>query len=126
MPASSTSSMAMRFAFFWIFSGPLFPMVVSNALQPGRRIDHGAYRRRLKKLGKEAGIAGNVSEHSARRGGAGYHYFVLRWEIVAMYRCFKWDCFNEMLQHIGVEDKSNSYALAGFTAMGAAELRYGA
>ncbi len=80
----------------------------------------------LKKIAEEPGIAGNLSEHNARRGGAGYHYVVLRWDSVAMYRCFKWDCFNEMLQYIGVENKSNSYALAGFTAMGTTELRYGA
>ncbi len=71
---------------FGIFSGPLFPMAVSNSLQPGRGIDNGTYRRRLKKLGEEAGIARHLSEHSARRGCAGYHYFVLRWDIVAMYR----------------------------------------
>ncbi len=101
-------------------------MVVSNALQPGQRIDRDTYRQRLKKLGDEAGLAGNLSEHSSRRRGARYHYFVLRWDIVAMYRCFKWDRFNEIVQYIGVEDKSNSNALAGFTAMSTTELRYGA
>ncbi len=72
---------------FCIFSGPLFPMVISNALQPGQRIDYGTHWQRLKKLGADSGIAGKLSEHNPRREGAGYHCFVLRWDIVAMYRC---------------------------------------
>jgi len=111
---------------FGIFSGPLFPKVVSNRLQPQYRMEHESYRRTLKSICSRAGISDNVTEHSARRGGAGYHYFVLRWDIVAMFRCFKWDTFQHMLLYIGVEDKYNSYALAGFTAMGTAELRFGA
>ena len=110
---------------FGIVPGPFFPMVVSNKLQYGKKIDHSTYSRRLKQIGIEAGVSGNLSEHSARRGGGGYYYFVLRWDIVAMYRCFKWDSLNEMLQYIGFDDNANSYALAGYTALGTTELRYG-
>ncbi len=74
---------------FWINYGPLFPMVISNKLQSGRRLDHETYRSCLRRIGERAGISGHLTEHRPRRGGAGYHYFILLREIVAIYRCFK-------------------------------------
>jgi len=109
-----------------ITSGPLFPQIVGNRPQVNERLQHGTYRTKLKDMCRRQGICENVGEHSARRGGAGYYYFVLRWDILAMFRSFKWKSFQHMLSYIGVEDKNNSYANAGFTALGTSELRYGA
>ena len=81
-------------------------------------MEHETYRATMKRLAFDLGICKNFSKHSARRGGAGYFYFVLRWDINAMFRCFNWDSLQQVLQYIGSEDPANSYALLGFTALG--------
>ena len=70
-------------------------------------------------------IAGPLLEHSAGRGGAAYDYSVLRWNITAMYRCFKWESKDQMLHYIGVDDPTSSYAQGGIPALGTTELRFG-
>lgn len=107
-----------------IDSGPLFPSVVSNKLQKGTVLSHRLYGTTLAKLGRSVGLSQPLSEHSARRGGVSYYYYVLRWDLHAIYRAFKWESFEEMLNYLGVTDPSNSYALAGFTAKGTTELFY--
>ncbi len=104
-------------------------MVVSTFLISCNR-DEGLITRHIdgvcENSGERVGISGHLSEHSARRGGIGYYYYLLRWDIIAIFRCFKWDSLQHMLIYIGIEDKANSYALSGFTALGTTELRYGA
>lgn len=74
-------------------------------------------------MGEAAGILGLV-EHSARRGGVGFYYFVQRRDLLFLYRAFSWDNKTEMLRYVGIEDINNSYALLGFTDFGTNELNF--
>ena len=47
-------------------------------------MDSRTYLCTLKRIGAEVGIE-NLSEHSARRGGIGYEYFVLRRDIFFLF-----------------------------------------
>ena len=106
-----------------VCNGSLFLQVRSNVLQGGTKLDGTTYGRLLRQMGEFCGIEG-LAEHSARRGGAGYHYYVLRRDLFFLYRAFSWDSLSEMLKYIGIEDVNNSYALLGFTAFGTNELFY--
>lgn len=106
---------------FGMDEGNLFLQVSGNELQGGTELDSSTYARLLRQIGSECGING-LAEHSARRGGAGYHYFVLRRDLFFIYRTFSWESIGEMMKYIGIEDVYNSYALLGFTAFGTNEL----
>lgn len=106
-----------------ICQGSVFLQVRSNVLQGGTSLDGCTFGRTVRELGELSGIIG-LSEHSARRGGAGYHYFVLRRDLLFMFRAFSWESVTEMLKYIGIEDVHNSYALLGFTAFGTNELHF--
>ena len=103
--------------------GTLFLQVTGNQLQGGTCFDGSSYARVLKDIGRECGIPG-LAEHSARRGGAGFHYFVLRKDLFFLYRAFSWESLTEMMKYIGIEDVYNSYAMLGFTAFGTNELYF--
>eukprot|EP00172_Hildenbrandia_rubra_P002175 Plantae.Rhodophyta-Hildenbrandia_rubra.ctg2863.p1 GENE.Plantae.Rhodophyta-Hildenbrandia_rubra.ctg2863~~Plantae.Rhodophyta-Hildenbrandia_rubra.ctg2863.p1 ORF type:complete len:400 (+),score=35.73 Plantae.Rhodophyta-Hildenbrandia_rubra.ctg2863:217-1416(+) len=101
-----------------IRSGPVFPEIVGNRLQQGHAIDPSTYRKALRDMGRETGISDALSEHSARRGGAGFLYFVLRIDLWTLFHMHFWETLMELLRYIGIEDLKNSYALLGFTAWG--------
>lgn len=63
-----------------VVEGNLFIQLVSNKLQGGTLFDGSSYGRALREMGDGCGVYG-LAEHSARRGGAGYNYFVLRRDI---------------------------------------------
>lgn len=63
--------------------GYIFKNVTSNPLRF-------TYKRTLISMSKKCGIP-EFAEHSTRRGGAGYLYFVLRLDLVYIYRAFSLD-----------------------------------
>lgn len=83
-----------------VCNGSLFLQVRSNVLQSGTKLDGTTYGRLLRQMGEVCGMEG-LAEHSARRGGAVYHYYVLRRDIF-LYRAFSWDSLSEMLKFIGI------------------------
>lgn len=97
-----------------ITSGPLFVLVSKNKLQPGRSLPHQLYAANLKAMSRECGIP-SLQEHSARRGVLGYLYFVLRKDLLFLYRSLSWASLPEMIQYLGLEDPVSSYALLGFS-----------
>ncbi len=44
-------------------------------------------------------------------------YFVLRKDLLYLYRTFLWDDLSEMMKYLGLEDEVNSYALLGFSSL---------
>lgn len=106
-----------------VADGKLFLQVTLNVLQGGTAFDGATYGRLLRSMGEKCGIHG-LAEHSARRGGAGYHYFVLRHDLFFLHRTFNWESMSEMMKYIGIGDVHNSYALLGFTAFGTNELSH--
>lgn len=101
----------------------IFLQIQSNALEGGTKLEGGSYAKTLRHIGDSCGIL-NLAEHSARRGGAGFHYFVLRRDLLFLYRAFSWKSLDEMLNYIDIEDVHSSYALLGFTAFGTNELHF--
>ena len=111
---------------FGINGGTLVPAIVRNNIQSSRRKEHEIYRNTIRQIATKAEISDSMSEHSTHRGGAVYYYFIMRWDLMAIYRCFKWESFGQMINYIYVEDQSYSFALARFTALGKTKLCYGA
>lgn len=72
-----------------VLNGNLFLQVVNNRLQGGTKMNPSTYSVSLQEMGVQCGIPA-LQEHSARRGGAGFHYFVLRRDLFFMYRAFSW------------------------------------
>lgn len=66
-------------------------------LQGGTVLDGTCYGRTLREVGEACGILG-LAEHSTRRGGAGYNYFVLRRDLYFLYRSFSWESFLPLVQ----------------------------
>lgn len=75
---------------------------------------HSSYASNLKTISEVCGIP-NLREHSARRGGLGYQYFVLRRDLLFLFRSYLWDDPHEMIKDLGFEDPVNSYALLEFS-----------
>ena len=99
-----------------IRSGPMFLAVSRNELQPNRALNHKAYAQALKAISLSCGLP-TLQEHSARRGGLGYQYFVLRRDLLFLYRAHSWEDMTEMIKYLGLEDEVNSYALLGFSCL---------
>eukprot|EP00172_Hildenbrandia_rubra_P001930 Plantae.Rhodophyta-Hildenbrandia_rubra.ctg25645.p1 GENE.Plantae.Rhodophyta-Hildenbrandia_rubra.ctg25645~~Plantae.Rhodophyta-Hildenbrandia_rubra.ctg25645.p1 ORF type:complete len:220 (-),score=29.97 Plantae.Rhodophyta-Hildenbrandia_rubra.ctg25645:57-668(-) len=99
--------------------GPALPEIAGNRLQQGHAIDPSARRKALRDMGQETGISDALSEHSARRGGAGLLYFALRIDLWALLHMHFWEALMELLRCIGIEDLKSSRALLGFAAWGA-------
>lgn len=99
-----------------IRSGPMFVMISKNKLHANRPLAHSSYAGNLKVISGVCGIP-ILREHSARRGGLGYLYFVLRRDLLFLFRSFLWDDVNEMIKYLGLEDPVNSYALLGFSEL---------
>lgn len=104
-----------------ISSGPLFVLITKNELQPGRSFPHSSYADSLKVMSDSCGIP-TLKQHSARRGGLGYNYFVLRRDLLFLYRTFSWATLSEMIKYLGLEDEVNSYALLGFSDLNINEI----
>lgn len=104
-----------------LYEENIFMHVKSNVLQGGTQLDGKTYGKLLKIMGEQCGVVG-LAEHSARRGGIGYLYFVLRRDLLFLYRAYSWETLSEMLKYIGIEDVHNSFALLGFTSFGTNEL----
>lgn len=75
----------------------LFPAITNNRLQPGNILDYATYGRNLATIGDACGIHGRLTEHSARRCGAGYFYFLLRYDLLTKSQLFRWDNMSQML-----------------------------
>ena len=99
-----------------IRSGPLFVAVSRNELQPNRSLHRKTYAQALKDISSSCGLPA-IREHSARRGGLGYQYFVLRRDLLFLYRSYSWEDMSEMIKYLGLEDEVNSYALLGFSCL---------
>lgn len=97
-----------------ITSGPVFVMISKNKLHGNRMMAHSSYAANLRTISKVCGIP-NLREHSARRGGLGYLYFVLRRDLLFLFHSFLWEDVGEMIKYLGLEDQVNSYALLGFS-----------
>lgn len=96
-------------------SGPLFPAVISNQAQAGKRMDSRVCRRALGEIGSELGIASNVAERSARRGGAGFQRFALRRGLCEICADCGWGDMKEALKCIGIEGQRSSHAQLGLS-----------
>ena len=96
-----------------INSGPISVTVCRNQLQANRTLHHPAYSSALKIISREC-VLPPLQEHSSRRGGLGYRYFVLRRDLLFLYRAYSWEDMSEMIKYLGLEDEVNSYALLGF------------
>eukprot|EP00171_Calliarthron_tuberculosum_P014292 IDg14292t1 len=97
-----------------IVSGPIFVTITSNKLYGGRKLSHSAYEDALKQFSLSCGIP-PLQEHSARRAGLGYQYFVLKKDLLFLFRSYSWDDLNEMIRYIGLTDTVN--ALLGFSCL---------
>lgn len=78
---------------------------------------HDAYRETLGYMSHGAGCSGRLTEHSARRGGAQYHYYVLGYSLRAIMQNFRWESMAEMMKYLGIDDTLNPYDQLGFTGV---------
>lgn len=46
----------------------------------------------------------DLVEHSARLGGARFHYYVLLRDLFLLYRAFSWNSLTEKFKYISIED----------------------
>lgn len=97
-------------------SGPVFVLVSKNKLYGNWMMAHSSYAANLKKISEICGIL-RLREHSARRGGLGYQYFLLRRDLLFLFRSYFWDDLLEMINYLGLEDQENSYAALGFSEL---------
>lgn len=116
---TSLQSLLLVLDFYGMTGGNLFPTVAGGRLIAGSRMTHGQYTSGLKKISEKCGFAQPLQGHSARRGGVGYYYYVLRWDLPTIWREFSWDSVAEMMNYLGLNDEHNAYHLAGFTTQSA-------
>lgn len=102
-----------------ITKSPLFPAFQGGALREGVRMSHTTYREVLGYISNAIGIAGRLTEHSARRGGAQYHHYVLGWGLRDIMVQFAWTELQEMIKYLGIDDQfnENPYDKLGFTCL---------
>lgn len=97
-----------------ITSGPLFPTIVAGRLQPHTRLSHTTYCTALQYMSNALKLPGQLTEHSARRGGVQYRHFVLNHSLHRLFRTLKWKDEKELSRYVGISDKDNQYAIMGF------------
>lgn len=97
-----------------INSGPLFPSQVAGRLQGGTRFSHSSYSTTLGYISTYLNLPGNLTEHSARRGGVQYLHFVLNFSLHTLFKNLTWESEGELLKYVGVCDTDNQYVLLGY------------
>lgn len=69
-----------------VTSGQLFPAIFRNRIQGGRELSPDSHVETLRLLGSTYGFSWRLQDYSARRGGIGYECFVLRKDMLYLYR----------------------------------------
>ena len=95
-------------------NGPLFPSIVNNEVQHGKRLPSDSYRTHVRDLFSELGVATNASEHSPKRGGSGFRFYVLGEQISYIRDVVGHKRTKDTLRYIGLYDDRNSYIEQGY------------
>ncbi len=69
------------------------------------------------------GISNAATEHSARRGGAGFRYFVSRETLDYIRFILRHESLAETLTYIGFYNRNNSYISQGYSTCAAGTIR---
>lgn len=93
---------------------PLFPDVINNQVQHGKLMSGDTYSRGVKEIFSQLGITDDATEHSMRRGCAGFKYYVLRETIDHIREDIGWLTTRDTETYIGLSERKNSYVQQGY------------
>ena len=104
-------------------TAPLFPNIHRNQVLRGQLMASNTYSAALKAIFKTLGITDNATEHSPRRGGSGFRYYVLGEHPDYIRDILGHANTTEALNYIGFEDAQNSYVIQGYGTCGTKKIR---
>ena len=104
-------------------SGPLFPEVHRNQVLFGKGMSSDVYSLNVKSIFSKLGITDNATEHSPRRGGLGFRYYVLGENLDYIRDFVGHSDLKETLTYIGLFDPQNSYVIQGYGTCSAKPIR---
>ena len=102
---------------------PLYAKIVKNQPQLGQQMTSGAYSAAIKYIFKTLCISDRATEHSPRRGGCGFRYFVLNEDIPYIRDILGHANTQETIAYVGINDRKNSYVSQGYSACNSGSLR---
>lgn len=82
-----------------------------------------SYGAAVKDMFKSLGIADNATEHSPRRGGSGFRFYVLGENPDYIRKFLRHESITDTLTYNGFFDRDNSYVSQGYGSCGAENIR---
>ena len=104
-------------------NGPLFPDIHRNQVLYGKFMSPDVYSLNVKNIFLSLGITDSATEHSPRRGGLGFRYFVLGETLDYIRDIVGHVDLKETITYIGLHDPNNSYVTQGYGTCAAKPLR---